>query len=277
MNQALSRCSPPSNIADLMSLLSTNRASRDKSKSFFESFGISYDVSKANGRRTREGRSSQFGNFFSRRLINIYERVFKNVANLQVNMQILVDKLKYNLTISCFAFTWTKYHTDSPTTHARKSEAEKENVIRIPNPHNLHIEIKTNVLSVCQPLTTFIHFHLNFLRQFLTRLGNYMFEEVCSFFIYLNNYRYQSMNDQVLLLESAKILGAIQRETDPHGLLCQHENQLSTIMRALFIYSGAAPVSEILLATIRNGRAFVDAGKSRVLGFLERKNLTDYD
>jgi hypothetical protein len=81
MNDALSKCSPPTEIADLMPLLSTEKAPR--TKTFFESFGIAYN---SKGKNTAVGNTTDAikNEFFSRDVLKVYRKVFSVSANLQV-------------------------------------------------------------------------------------------------------------------------------------------------------------------------------------------------
>jgi hypothetical protein len=79
MNEALGKCSPPANCADLMAILTSDKAPRDRSKTFYESFGLAFDA-----KWNQNPNNSAIALVFNRDSLRIYKKVFKILVNLQV-------------------------------------------------------------------------------------------------------------------------------------------------------------------------------------------------
>uniref|UniRef100_A0A914MFW1 Gamma-tubulin complex component n=1 Tax=Meloidogyne incognita TaxID=6306 RepID=A0A914MFW1_MELIC len=94
--------------------------------------------------------------------------------------------------------------------------------------------LKSN--SQLSPLQIFAILHK--LRIFLARLGNYIF-------------------DEVLIIQSTSILKIVQSSQDPYNLLNRHKNLLNEVMRALFIYPDAAPIYNIFMQSLHDGRSLL--------------------
>uniref|UniRef100_A0A915M0L4 Gamma-tubulin complex component n=1 Tax=Meloidogyne javanica TaxID=6303 RepID=A0A915M0L4_MELJA len=94
--------------------------------------------------------------------------------------------------------------------------------------------LKSN--SQFSPLQIFAILHK--LRIFLARLGNYIF-------------------DEVLIIQSTSILKIVQSSQDPYNLLNRHKNLLNEVMRALFIYPDAAPIYNIFMQSLHDGRSLL--------------------
>uniref|UniRef100_A0A1I8BU34 Gamma-tubulin complex component n=1 Tax=Meloidogyne hapla TaxID=6305 RepID=A0A1I8BU34_MELHA len=107
-----------------------------------------------------------------------------------------------------------------------------------------------------QPSPRVIFGILHKLRLFLARLGNYIF-------------------DEVLILQSTSILKTVRSSQDPYNLLNRHKNLLSEVMRSLFIYPDAAPIHNIFMQSLRDGRSLlfeiedmcnlIDEGKNTII------------